>query len=97
MPQAKRMVSCRRDWRAGYAALRGRLPLYGQELSPTITPLEAGLGFFVKLDKGDFIGREALVQSRRKRPAAQARRHRDDRPRHSAHALSRVRGRATDR
>ncbi|MDF2669919.1 MAG: gcvT [Paenibacillus sp.] len=38
-----------------------RLPLYGQELSDTITPLEAGVGFFVKLDKGDFIGREALV------------------------------------
>lgn len=38
-----------------------RLPLYGQELSADISPLEAGLGFFVKLDKGDFIGREALA------------------------------------
>ncbi|SFI86024.1 aminomethyltransferase [Paenibacillus sp. UNC496MF] len=38
-----------------------RLPLYGQELSSTISPLEAGLGFFVKLDKGDFIGRDALL------------------------------------
>jgi len=38
-----------------------RLPLYGQELSDSITPLEAGLSFFVKLDKGDFIGREALA------------------------------------
>ncbi|MDF2720729.1 MAG: gcvT [Paenibacillus sp.] len=38
-----------------------RLPLYGQELSASISPLEAGLGFFVKLDKGDFIGREALA------------------------------------
>jgi aminomethyltransferase len=38
-----------------------RLPLYGQELSPEISPLEAGLGMFVKLDKGDFIGREALA------------------------------------
>lgn len=37
------------------------MPLYGHELSPEITPLEAGLGFFVKLDKGDFIGREALA------------------------------------
>jgi aminomethyltransferase len=36
------------------------LPLYGQELSPIISPLEAGLGFAVKLDKGDFIGAEAL-------------------------------------
>lgn len=38
-----------------------RLPLYGQELNADITPLEAGLSFFVKLDKGDFIGREALT------------------------------------
>lgn len=39
-----------------------RLPLYGQELSSSITPLEAGLGMFVKLDKGPFIGRDALLQ-----------------------------------
>ncbi|WP_018757988.1 glycine cleavage system aminomethyltransferase GcvT [Paenibacillus terrigena] len=38
-----------------------KLPLYGQELSAQITPLEAGLGMFVKLDKGDFIGQEALA------------------------------------
>jgi aminomethyltransferase len=38
-----------------------RLPLYGQELSDSISPLEAGLGIFVKLDKGDFIGRDALI------------------------------------
>jgi aminomethyltransferase len=38
-----------------------RLPLYGQELSASISPLEASLGFFVKLDKGDFIGRDALL------------------------------------
>lgn len=36
------------------------LPLYGDELADDITPLEAGLGMFVKLDK-DFIGRDALV------------------------------------
>jgi len=41
-----------------------RLPLYGQEISEEITPLEAGLGFFVKLDKGDFIGREALAKQK---------------------------------
>lgn len=35
-------------------------PLYGHELSETITPLEAGLGFFVKLDKEDFVGHAAL-------------------------------------
>ena len=38
-----------------------RLPLYGQELSETISPLEAGLGFCVKLDQGDFVGRAALA------------------------------------
>lgn len=36
------------------------LPLYGNELSAEITPLEAGFGMFVKLDKGEFIGGEAL-------------------------------------
>ena len=37
------------------------LPLYGQELALDITPLEAGLGRFVKLEKGAFIGRDALA------------------------------------
>ena len=37
------------------------LPLYGDELGDDITPLEAGLGIFVKLDKPEFIGREALA------------------------------------
>lgn len=37
------------------------LPLYGQELSATITPIEAGLGFAVKVNKeADFIGKEIL-------------------------------------
>ncbi|WP_410512557.1 glycine cleavage system aminomethyltransferase GcvT [Paenibacillus sp. BR2-3] len=41
-----------------------KLPLYGQELSADITPLEAGMQFFVKLDKEDFIGRGALLQQK---------------------------------
>ncbi|MDU2241390.1 MAG: glycine cleavage system aminomethyltransferase GcvT [Paenibacillus sp.] len=41
------------------------LPLYGQELGPDITPLEAGLNRFVKLEQSDFIGRDALVQQRK--------------------------------
>jgi aminomethyltransferase len=41
-----------------------KLPLYGQELGPDINPLEVGLGTFVKLDSGDFIGREALLQQK---------------------------------
>jgi aminomethyltransferase len=39
------------------------LPLYGQELSPEINPLEAGIGFAVKLHKeANFIGKKALQQ-----------------------------------
>lgn len=38
-----------------------RLPLYGNELGAEITPLEAGLGIFVKLDKAEFTGREVLL------------------------------------
>ena len=38
------------------------LPLYGHELSDEITPLEAGLGMFVKVkDKEEFIGRDAIA------------------------------------
>ncbi|MDO4311003.1 MAG: glycine cleavage system aminomethyltransferase GcvT [Prevotella sp.] len=40
------------------------LPLYGDELADDITPLEAGLGIFVKLDKEEFIGREALLRQK---------------------------------
>jgi aminomethyltransferase len=41
--------------------LEAALPLYGQELSAQITPLEAGLGFAVNWDKGEFVGRVALL------------------------------------
>lgn len=37
------------------------LPLYGDELSADITPLEASLSMFVKFDKPEFIGKEALA------------------------------------
>ena len=40
------------------------LPLYGDELSPEISPIMAGLGFFVKFDKEEFIGREALLRQK---------------------------------
>ncbi len=39
-------------------------PLNGNDLSPTRSPIEAGLGFFCKLDKGDFIGREVLQRQK---------------------------------
>ena len=35
--------------------------LYGNDLSPATTPLEAGLGWVTKFDKGDFVGRDALA------------------------------------
>jgi aminomethyltransferase len=41
--------------------LEARLPLYGNDLDETTTPLEAGLGWVVKLDGADFIGRAALL------------------------------------
>jgi 4-methylaminobutanoate oxidase (formaldehyde-forming) len=34
--------------------------VWGADITPDDTPYEAGLGFAVKLDKGDFVGREAL-------------------------------------
>ncbi|MHC1692831.1 MAG: glycine cleavage system aminomethyltransferase GcvT [Sphaerochaetaceae bacterium] len=42
--------------------LEAKLPLYGHELSDTITPLEANLSSFVKLDKADFCGKAALAR-----------------------------------
>jgi aminomethyltransferase len=44
--------------------LEANLPLYGHELSTDISPLEANLNFFVKLNKTDFIGKEALVNQK---------------------------------
>ena len=38
--------------------------VWGSDITPETDPYQAGLGFFVKLDKGDFIGREALVKKR---------------------------------
>jgi 4-methylaminobutanoate oxidase (formaldehyde-forming) len=38
--------------------------VWGADITPDETPYEAGLGFAVKLDKGDFVGREALVAAR---------------------------------
>jgi glycine cleavage system T protein (aminomethyltransferase) len=40
--------------------LEAAMPLYGHELTEEIDPFQAGLGWAVKLDKGDFVGREAL-------------------------------------
>ena len=40
------------------------LPLYGDELDEDISPIEAGLGIFVKIDKPDFIGRDAVAKQK---------------------------------
>jgi len=39
-------------------------PLYGHELALDITPIEAGVGFFVALEKGPFVGREVLARQK---------------------------------
>ena len=39
-------------------------PLYGHELDETTTPIEAGVGFFVALDKGEFNGRNVLAEQK---------------------------------
>jgi aminomethyltransferase len=41
--------------------LEAAMPLYGHELTEETDPLQAGLGWAVKMDKGDFIGRDALL------------------------------------
>lgn len=54
---------------AGLAArntlrLEVRYALYGNDIDETTTPWEAGLGWIVKMHKGNFIGREALEQQK---------------------------------
>lgn len=44
--------------------LEARLSLYGNDLNDDTTPLEAGLGWVVKPDAGDFIGRPALLEQK---------------------------------
>jgi aminomethyltransferase len=44
-------------------------PLYGHELDENTTPIEAGVGFFVALDKGEFNGRSVLAEQKAKGPA----------------------------
>ena len=40
------------------------LPLYGNELSTEWSPIEAGYGFFVKINKADFIGKGILTKKK---------------------------------
>ncbi len=58
---------------AGLAArdtlrLEARLSLYGNDIDETTNPIEAGLSWVVKLDKGDFVGRGALARVKAEGP-----------------------------
>jgi aminomethyltransferase len=44
--------------------LEAAMALYGHEIDASISPLEAGLGWIVKLDKGEFVGRDALLKQK---------------------------------
>lgn len=44
------------------------LPLYGMELSKDITPVMSGLSMFCKLDKPEFIGKEAIAKQKEEKP-----------------------------
>jgi len=48
------------------------MPLYGQELSDDISPYEAGLGWAVKLDAADFVGRDAMASVKAAKPRRKA-------------------------
>jgi aminomethyltransferase len=44
--------------------LEAKMALYGHEIDASISPLEADLGWIVKLDKGEFVGRDALLKQK---------------------------------
>lgn len=46
--------------------LEAKMALYGNDIDDTVTPYEADLGWIVKLGKGDFIGRDRLVEQKEK-------------------------------
>jgi aminomethyltransferase len=50
------------------ARLEAALRLYGNDMDETVNPYEAGLGWAVKVDKGEFIGHDALAKAREDGP-----------------------------
>jgi len=44
--------------------LEAKMALYGHEIDASVSPLEADLGWIVKFDKGEFVGRDALLKQR---------------------------------
>jgi aminomethyltransferase len=49
--------------------LEMKMALYGNDIDETTNPIEAGLGWIVKTDKGDFIGRDAIEKVKAEKPA----------------------------
>ncbi len=48
--------------------LEMKLMLYGNDIDQTTNPLEAGLGWIVKLDKGDFVGKDPIQKMKQEKP-----------------------------
>ncbi len=48
--------------------LEAKMALYGNDIDQTTTPIEADLGWIVKLDKGDFAGRDVLAREKEEGP-----------------------------
>jgi aminomethyltransferase len=48
--------------------LEAKMALYGNDIDETTTPLEAGLGWIVKVEKGDFFGRDVLQREKAEGP-----------------------------
>ena len=48
--------------------LEMKMMLYGNDIDQTTNPIEAGLGWIVKPDKGDFIGKEPIVRMKEQKP-----------------------------
>lgn len=53
------------------ARLEAALRLWGNDMDESVNPYEAGLGWTVKLDKGEFVGREALLKAKAEGPRRQ--------------------------
>jgi len=68
--EAGEVVGCKPAGLGARDTLRTEVcyPLYGHELNEVTTPIEAGVGFFVALDKGEFTGRDVLVEQKVKGP-----------------------------
>ena len=67
--------------------------LYGNDIDDAHTPLEAGLGWIVKMDKGDFVGPLGAGGAEGRRAPAQAGGLRDARARHPPSRLRHPEGR----